>query len=274
MVERLPRVLVFDSGVGGLSVARCIHQYRPDAELVYLADNARFPYGDLAEPVVVERCCHLIGRALEETPCDVIVVACNTASTVALPALRAQTDVPVVGVVPAVKPAAASTENHRIGVLATPATIQRPYLDELIDRFAKDCEVVRLGLPELVRWAEDRVAGKTPPQDDVYRVLRPLRDAGVDTVVLGCTHYPLLLPWLQAALPQVRHWVDSGPAIARRVDDLLARAGFVAMANRATADKGAVVKVHFTGVEPANLDRFIADLGLRRVLRTIAGNNL
>jgi len=274
VTERLPRVLVFDSGVGGLSVARCIHQYRPDAELVYLADNAMFPYGDLAESVVVERCCRLIARAQEEAPCDVIVVACNTASTVALPALRAQTDVPVVGVVPAVKPAAACSENRRIGVLATPATVKRPYLDELVQTFAADCQVIRLGLPELVRWAEQRVAGTTPPQDEMDRVLAPLRQARVDTVVLGCTHYPLLLPWLQVALPEVKHWVDSGPAIARRVDELLARAGFVAAADRTTAKLGAVIKLHFTGIEPANLGGFMTDLGLRRDLRTIAANNL
>ena len=262
MTDRCPRVLVFDSGVGGLSVADCIHRARPDVELVYLADNAGFPYGGQPEEVVVERCCHLIEQSQAELLCDVIVVACNTASTVVLPALRGRTDIPVVGVVPAIKPAAACSKNRRIGVLATPATIQRPYLEDLIQTFAADCEIVRVGNPDLVCWAEGLVAGIEPPREGIERALAPLRETGVDTVVLGCTHYPLLLPWLRASLPDVITWMDSGEAIARRVDCLLEQGGFKSGSDCRPVGESVVVRLTFSGPMPANIHRFMRELGL------------
>lgn len=258
-----PRVLVFDSGVGGLSVAACIHQALPGIELIYLADNAGFPYGDQPEQVVIARCCSLIEACLRQHPCDVIVVACNTASTVVLPHLRDMTDVPVVGVVPAVKPAAASSVSRRIGLLATPATVQRPYLDELIAEFAADCEVVRVGHPGLVCWAEQLVQGGEPPQAELNQAVAPLREAGVDTVVLGCTHYPLLLPWLRRSLPDVTTWVDSGQAIARRVGFLLDQCGRLAEAETPHADPVPVVaQACFTGAAPPDVTFFMLEMGI------------
>ncbi|AOY88502.1 glutamate racemase [Marinobacter salinus] len=257
------RVLVFDSGVGGLSVAGCIHQQLPAAELVYLADNAGFPYGDQPESVVVERCCSLIAEALAQLPCDVIVVACNTASTVVLPHLRAMTTVPVVGVVPAVKPAAEKTRNRRIGLLATPATIRRPYLDNLVNEFAGDCYVERIGHPDLVRWVENSVGGMDVPRDALAEAVSGFRKAGVDTVVLGCTHYPLLLEALRATLPEVEFWVDSGDAIARRVGYLLDGQG-----ERPRTDMGNVKPCEpvraalFSGPVPQGLASYMASLGL------------
>jgi glutamate racemase len=218
-------VLVFDSGVGGLSVAACIHQQLPGVKLVYLADNAGFPYGDQPETVVIERSQTLIRLALSEFPCDVIVVACNTASTVVLPHLRAMTPIPVIGVVPAVKPAAAVSENRRIGVLATPATVRRPYLADLIDEFASDCTVERLGHPDLVQWIENLVSGSPVPEQALSEALQPYRTVGGYTVVLGCTHYRLITYLLQRQLPTVKHWVDSGEAIARRTAWLLEQQG-------------------------------------------------
>lgn len=259
----VPRVLVFDSGVGGLSVAACIHRALPGVELVYLADNAGFPYGGQPEPVVISRSCALIGECLRQFPCDVIVVACNTASTVVLPHLRAMTPVPVVGVVPAVKPAAACSVNRRIGLLATPATIQRRYLNELIAEFAQDCEIVRVGHPGLVCWAEQRVQGIEPPQAALDEAMMPLREAAVDTVVLGCTHYPLLLPWLRKSLPQVTTWVESGEAIARRVGHLLAQSGRLVEAQRPGADSApAVAQACFTGTAPADIACFMMAMGI------------
>lgn len=264
-----PSILVFDSGVGGLSVARCIHETLPGAELVYLADNAGFPYGDQPEPVVVERCTSLIQRALEEIPCDVVVVACNTASTVVLPRLRALIDVPVVGVVPAIKPAAARTLNRRIGILATPATVRRPYLDRLIEEFAGHCEVVRVGHPGLVRWAEQLVRGIPVPEEELRQVLAPLRQSDVDTVVLGCTHYPLLLDALKTVLPEIRHWVDSGDAIARRVQFLLHEAGCDLDAIAGGEHSGPVQAVLLSGEIPRGLKAFMASQGL--AVRRIEG---
>ena len=259
----VPRVLVFDSGVGGLSVAACVRQQLPGTELVYLADNAGFPYGDQPEPVVIERCCRLIGRALAAYVPDVIVVACNTASTVVLPHLRAMTDVPVVGVVPAIKPAAARTANQRIGVLATPATIRRPYLDDLVREFAGHCHVERIGHPGLVRWVEEAVSGQEVPRAELAAAVAGFRTAGVDTVVLGCTHYPLLLGVLRELLPEVVHWVDSGEAIARRVDHLMDGLGKREAALQTGAcDPKPVAAALFSGPAPAGLAEFMAKLDL------------
>ena len=259
-----PRVLVFDSGVGGLSVAARVHRHLPGLEIVYLADNEGFPYGDKPEAVVTDRCCTLIARALELYPPDVIVVACNTASTVVLPHLRAMTPVPVVGVVPAIKPAAAKTVNRRMGVLATPATVRRPYLDRLIEEFAGDCKVERIGHPGLVRWAEDLVSGKALPLAELQAALKPFRDAEVDTVVLGCTHYPLLLEHLKQSLPSVCFWVDSGEAIARRVAWLLGQTGQLVLAENQASEKREqpVIVALFSGPAPKGVITFMTGLGV------------
>lgn len=259
----VPRVLVFDSGVGGLSVADCIHRQIPGVKLVYLADNVGFPYGDQPESVVVERSQKLIRLALAEFPCDVIVVACNTASTVVLPHLRAMTSIPVIGVVPAVKPAAAVSENRRIGVLATPATVLRPYLADLIDEFASDCIVERLGHPDLVQWIENLVSDSPVPAEALSVALQPFRDVGVDTVVLGCTHYPLIKSLLQRQLPGVKHWVDSGDAIARRTAWLLEQQGQGMENLMHTGRDGIVIEsALFSGKAPQGIETFLDGLGL------------
>ncbi len=257
---RLPHVLVFDSGVGGLSVSRNIHAAIPAARLTYIADTACFPYGSQPEALIIERCLELILRSLAETPADVIVIACNTASTVALPRLREATEIPVVGVVPAIKPAAALSRNRRIGLLATPATIRRPYIDQLIDAFAADCVLTRIGHPELVRWIEDDVAGLALPEQALSEALDPFREADVDTVVLGCTHYPLIQRRLQVLLPDVTFWVDSGEAIARRAVYLLDAAGFDA--GLKTSDGRVWEAVRFSGAMPEGMGRYLAHLGL------------
>lgn len=259
-----PRVLVFDSGVGGLSVADCIHRQLPGLDIVYLADNAGFPYGDKPETVVIDRCCGLISRALEHYPSDVIVVACNTASTVVLPHLRAMTSVPVVGVVPAIKPAAAKSVNRRVGLLATPATVRRPYLDRLVEEFAGDCKVERIGHSALVRWAEDLVSGREVPLAELNEAMSPFRESDVDTVVLGCTHYPLLLENLKQSLPLVRFWVDSGEAIARRVAWLLDQTGQLSVAESMVSGAGyrPVSAALFSGPAPGGIVSFMTRLGV------------
>ncbi|MGM0570435.1 glutamate racemase [Marinobacter sp.] len=259
---RVPEILVFDSGIGGLSIARCLHRQVPAARLTHVADNAGFPYGNQPEETVIERTVTLVMEQLRERPFDVIVVACNTASTVALPALRAATDVPVVGVVPAIKPASAVSENRRIGLLATPATVRRPYLEDLIGDFAADCRIERVGHPELVTWIEDWARGRPLPEPALSVALQPFRDAGVDTLVLGCTHYPLITEALQRLLPEVRFWVDSGDAIARRTLYLLERAGFDADALQRFQSSGH--RCLFSGPVMDDIDRFLDALGFYR----------
>lgn len=262
--DRVPEVLVFDSGVGGLSIATCIHQQLPSARLTHLADNAGFPYGGQPEEVVVERTVSLVQEQLRQRPFDVVVVACNTASTVALPALRSAVTVPVVGVVPAIKPAAALSDNRRIGLLATPATVRRPYLEQLIRDFAPDCELERVGHPELVTWIEDWARGRPLPEPALSVALQPFREARVDTLVLGCTHYPLIRDVLQRLLPDVRHWVDSGDAIARRTGALLEEAGFAARDLVRYQSSGH--RCLFSAPATADIDPFLDRLGFRREL--------
>jgi len=253
-----PRVLVFDSGLGGLSVARCIRQNLPGVALDYLADNAGFPYGDRDAGWLTGRCVSLVAEALLERPAELVVVACNTASTLVLEALRGVISVPVVGVVPAIKPAGLISRNRRIGVLATPATVGRPYLDRLIAQFAPDCQIERLGHPALVHWIEGWAAGKPLPEPELDETLSPFRLAGVDTVVLGCTHYPLIQSALQRLLPEVAHWVDSGDAIARRTRQLLVDAGYT---DRGGRSRG-LECVSFTGRSPIAIESFLQNLEL------------
>ena len=221
MTDARARVLVFDSGVGGLSIVRALWQYRAGIEVVYLADNAGFPYGELSERTVNDRCVEVVAQALADYSCELAVIACNTASTIVLPELRALVAVPVVGVVPAIKPAAAVSQNRRIGLLATPATVSRPYIEQLVSVHAPDCSILRVGSSELVMLAENSLQEGAVPSYSVQPILAPFVNAGVDTIILGCTHFPLIRQSLMAAMPEGLHWVDSGEAIARRVDQLL-----------------------------------------------------
>ncbi|XOZ33758.1 glutamate racemase [Halomonadaceae bacterium KBTZ08] len=253
MRQACPRVLLFDSGIGGLSIAGAIRSRLPHADLVYAGDNAGFPYGDLPEHEVVARCVALVETALARWRCDLVVVACNTASTVVLPALRSRLTLPVVGVVPAIKPAAALTRNRRLGVLATPGTVDRPYLASLIDEYASDCTVLRLGSSELVRLAEAGLAQGQADEQRVRSVLAPLMGAEVDTMVLGCTHFPLIRESLARALPGVTYWVDSGDAIARRVGQLLEEGGVEGGGTGTGASN-----FLFTAEPPSGLGRWLA----------------
>lgn len=225
MASTSANILVFDSGVGGISIVSHIQQLIPDANLSYLADNALFPYGMLNDQTLIKRVCLLIQHSLAITQPDLIVIACNSASTLVLPALRQQLDIPIVGVVPAIKPAALQSQSKVIGLLATPGTIKRDYTDELIGEFARDCQIIRVGSSELVTLVEAMIAGHPPDISQLEAVLQPFNKHPqgelLDTVVLACTHFPLIREPLAAAAPAIRYWVDSGEAIARRVQSLL-----------------------------------------------------
>lgn len=215
-------ILLFDSGMGGLSIYQEVRHRLPEHRYDYLFDNAFFPYGEQPEHIIVERCYSLITQLVHERQIDLVIIACNTASTIALPALRSALSIPVVGVVPAIKPAAALTKNHCIGLLATPATVQRPYTSQLISQFAAHCRVLKLGVTELVIQAERKMAGYAVDEQAIRDVLQPLTSNATppDTLVLGCTHFPLLKEELYRIMPNVQ-LVDSGAAIAKRVATLL-----------------------------------------------------
>lgn len=218
-------VLIFDSGVGGLSVAQSLRQHYPDAAMCYACDNAWLPYGLREDAALTERIVAVCQAAVDACQPSVLVVACNTASTLALEHLRQQLAIPVVGTVPAIKPAAAISQTRHIGLLATRATVARPYTQRLIDSFASDCAITRVAADALVVEAEAYLAGITPNKERMQTALAPLWQAvtapaehpKLDTVVLGCTHFPLLKPWLEQLAPAPLHWIDSGDAIARRV---------------------------------------------------------
>lgn len=217
-------ILVIDSGVGGLSVCQSILEKNPHLQIIYFADNAYFPYGVLPENDLSERLTLIVEQMLAVYKPELVVLACNTVSTLMLPILRALHEIPFVGVVPAIKPAALISKTKRIGLLATPATISRPYTDQLINDYAQGCEVVRVGSSELVVEAEHCLMAQNVNQSVLERVLAPFKTSSetdrVDTIVLGCTHFPLLKVQLDKVMPGI-NWVDSGTAIANRVSFLL-----------------------------------------------------
>lgn len=228
-----PTVLVFDSGVGGLSVYEEIRQLLPDLHYLYAFDNEAFPYGEKSEEFIVERVVAIVTAITQHTPLSLVVIACNSASTVTLPALRERFAFPVVGVVPAIKPAARLTRNGIVGLLATRGTVRRPYTHELVARFARECKTEMLGSAELVELAEAKLHGKPVPLEEVTRILQPwLRMAEPpDTVVLGCTHFPLISEELQQVLPEGTRLIDSGAAIARRTAWLLEHEAPIALSS-------------------------------------------
>ncbi|MDK9686066.1 glutamate racemase [Halomonas sp. LC1] len=215
-------ILIFDSGVGGLSVAHALRQHYPSAALCYACDNAWLPYGLRDDTTLAERIVTVCQAAVTACQASVLVVACNTASTLALEGLRQALSIPVIGTVPAIKPAAQLSATRHIGLLATTATVNRPYTQGLIDSFASDCRVTKIAADALVTEAEAWLAGVPLDMSRVQQALTPLWQATkahpeLDTVVLGCTHFPLLQPQLVTLAPVPITWVDSGDAIARRV---------------------------------------------------------
>jgi glutamate racemase len=220
-----PTILAADSGLGGLTIVAEIRKALPQARLAYLCDNAFFPYGTRPDAALLAHFLGAMHRAIARVRPDLIVTACNTISTICLPQLRADTSIPVVGVVPAIKPAALRSRRRIIGLLATPATINRPYTDDLIQRYAADCTVLKIGSAALVEMAEAKLLGQAVEIEKVRRVIAPFfdrpADAQPDVVVLACTHFPLLRAELQAAGPADVAWIDSGAAVARRVVDVL-----------------------------------------------------
>lgn len=218
----MSQLLFFDSGVGGLSIWQQVHQALPGVEAVYAMDDAAFPYGELSESVLVERVLAVFDAVTQRHDISLAVVACNTASTLVLPHLRQRFSFPVVGVVPAIKPAARLTRSGVIGLLATPGTVNRPYTHQLEADFAAGKQVLRLGSSELVTMAEAKLRGQELDIVRLADILAPwLHAPKPDTVVLGCTHFPLVKEELAKVLGSDVTLVDSGEAIARRVRSLL-----------------------------------------------------
>jgi len=222
--SRTANILVFDSGVGGLSICQSLNDRAPALRIHYLSDNASFPYGEKSESFLVERAGNVIKTALQSIEADIIVIACNTASTVVLPVLRQRLNIPIVGVVPAIKTAAEQTKTNVIGLLATPGTVARQYTRDLINDFASGKTVIPVGSSDLVTLTEHYLYSGMVNEAAIKQVLDKFNThekAGeIDTVVLGCTHFPLIKEQLSTLRPGWT-WVDSGNAIANRVMSLL-----------------------------------------------------
>lgn len=252
-----PTILVFDSGLGGLSVLRDIVRARPSARYVYVADDVFFPYGHHSQEALIARVVPLMGELLAAHRPDIVVIACNTASVQVLAPLRAAYTVPFVGTVPAIKPACAQSASRRVSVLGTKATVQREYTRALIRDFAQGCEVTLVGAPELAALAEAALSGTEVPDTAIAAEIAPcfVGDAAdpaarTDTIVLACTHYPLLLDRLTRLAPWPVTWIDPAPAIARRVVDLLGPAD-------STAEPAGATMI-FTSHKPHRLSEALA----------------
>jgi glutamate racemase len=223
-------VLMFDSGIGGLTVLREARVLMPDRSFVYIADDAAFPYGDWEEEALRRRLIDLFGKLLETYRPEIAVIPCNTASTLALGDLRAvYPDTPFVGTVPAIKPAAERTRSGLVSVLATPGTVKRAYTRELIQSFANSCYVRLVGSQNLARMAEAYVRGEALDDDALGAEIAPcfveLDGKRTDIVVLACTHYPFLANVFRRLAPWPVDWLDPAEAIARRALWLLQKNG-------------------------------------------------
>ena len=254
----MPTIGLFDSGLGGLSVLRAVRAWMPQANLLYFGDNAQVPYG--ARPLAqVRGFAHAITRFLRARGAEIIVVACNTASAAALQSLRAADEfsgLPFVGMEPAVKPAAEATRTGVVGVLATPATFQGELYASVVERFAHGVRVVQQVCPGLVQQIE---AGQvdTPETEAMLRGwVTPLLTQGIDVLVLGCTHYPFVIPLLEHICgPDVRV-IDPAPAIARQAERMWGRLG----GGGESGERGNLA--YYTSGSPAAFERALAQLGI------------
>jgi glutamate racemase len=214
-------LLLFDSGVGGLSVLAEVRRLLPDAPVIYAADNGGLPYGPKTEAEVAARVCGLLGRMAERYRPRLICIACNTASTIALGMVRDVLEIPIVGTVPAIKPAAEQTRSGAIGLLGTAATIRQPYVDRLEAEFAKGKVLLRAAAPELVTAAEAKLRGESVDPAVYQRAAQALCDQpggdAIDTVVLACTHFPLVEAELAQAFGPGVGFVHGAAGIARRI---------------------------------------------------------
>src|SRR3984957_3928460 len=249
-----PTILVFDSGLGGLSVLREVVRVRRDAHYIYVADDAFFPYGHHSEEAIIARVVPLIGELIAAHAPDLIVIACSTASTLVMSQLRERYRLPFVGTVPAIKPACAQSKTKRVSVFGTKGTVKREYTRALIRDFAQGCEVTLVGSPELAALAESALRGHDVSDRDIAAELAPCfvgdpldASARTDIVVLACTHYPLLLDRLIRLAPWPVDFIDPAPAIARRVSDLLGGPGI-------TIDQAGAEMI-FTSNRPHKLSR-------------------
>jgi glutamate racemase len=224
--KALAPIGVFDSGAGGLTILSALRRELPQENFIYMGDTFHCPYGTRSEAEIIELTLQA-NRFLIEQGVKLIVIACNTASQAALNTLRATFDIPFIGVIPAVKPAARATKRGRIGVAATNQTVKAAYLRQLIDDFAEGIEVYAIGCPELVTLVEKGELEGQRVEETLRHALRPLLSKEIDVLVLGCTHFPALRPAIEKVVGNKIQVIDSGTAIARRTHSILDTEGLM-----------------------------------------------
>jgi len=257
-------ILVFDSGVGGLSILREVRVILPGRRIVYVGDDAGFPYGDWPEAPLVERIVGLFERCLDTFNPSLAIVACNTASTLIMPALRTRFEIPFVGTVPPIKPAAERTASGMISVLATPGTVQRPYVARLIEEHADTCDVTLIGSTRLARLAEQHMRGLPVDHERLAEEIRPCflerGERRTDIVILGCTHYPFLVHEMRKLAPWPVDWLEPAEAIARRSLSLI---GHVDERNFSDPELSPDIAIMTRGKPDAPLRRLLSGFGLQ-----------
>lgn len=218
-------ILVFDSGLGGLSILREVRAVLPSFDIVYVADDAAFPYGAWDQEELVPRIVEVVSKAIEEHQPCLTIIACNTASTIAMDALRARFDIPFVGTVPAIKPAAKFTSSGHFSVLATQGTVKRQYTRDLISRFAANKHVKLVGSESLAKIAEAHLTGGSVDLEEVRAQIAPCfveeNGARTDIVVMACTHFPFLTNQFRSVAPWPVDWLNPAEPIARQALRLL-----------------------------------------------------
>lgn len=218
-------ILVFDSGIGGLSVLREARMLLHEHPFIYVGDDAGFPYGDWEAQALTQRICTLFEALIRHYQPSLAIVACNTASTLIMPALRSRFSLPFVGIVPAIKPAAERTASGMISVLATPGTVKRSYTQDLIRQFASHCEVNLVGATRLAKLAEQHMQGHDIDSAVLQSQIAPCfverEGRRTDIITLGCTHYPFLVNEMRKLAPWPVDWLDPAEAVARHARSLL-----------------------------------------------------
>ncbi len=211
---------IFDSGIGGLSILNEIARLFPNEDLIYVSDNAHAPYGSLSIEAIQERS-HVIAQWFLEQHCKLVVVACNTATTNAIAALRSHFKIPFVGIEPAIKPAALQTKTGVIGVLATKGTLASDLFHQTVQTYASGIKIVEQEGKNLVSMIESGTTDGAHMEELLREYVTPMLEAEADHLVLGCTHYPFLIPCLQKILPEKVQIVDCSPAVAKQVGRIL-----------------------------------------------------
>lgn len=211
-----------DSGIGGLSILAEVEKTYPEHNFFYLADQDFFPYGDKQNESLLKRLKSLVPEYIEKNKLKLLVIACNTASTAALALLRGFINIPIIGVVPAIKPAAEQSRQKRLGILATPATVKSKYTKDLLAKYASNCKVTLIGSSDMVQIAEHKAFGHSVDMGILKQIVQPFAQDQVDAVVLACTHFPFLQEELTSILPNNVKLIDSAKGVSRQVGRIIA----------------------------------------------------